>query len=1015
MIGTRIRALVALSCATGLLVWAGGAAPAVTRPTAAVVADPAGKAAAVADLVSAELSKAGHVGLVERAALKQILAEQKLQLAFGARGGDSRRRLGALLRAEYLVLLRVSGEDKSGVLEAVVAEARSGYRLARHAWPWRAESADATAAEAAAQFHDVLARFRRGVRAAVAIPPFFSRDLTHRFDHLQAAYAQVVELEAARRPGCVAVELEEARAIAEELALGAGDDQVMRPMPHYITGEFRHATPKPDAPVAITMRLERKGRELSTATAEGLDEAAALAFVRTAAEGMLDAVLGERAPAGARDAAQELRILLARADSFLAVNALDEAAALYEAAALLDPQNVSAREGAYDAYTRLVATPTGFQRRFHATDPVSDERRKVARHKVSCTLRGTEHLARLLRLEKDQTWKWLSRHVGALWHAMELQRYYGLLAGLPEEVEQLERAKRHFLVHDLPLSWREEGWPDYKAEKEDYTRSWLRQTAEFGDSPWLTRIYVFGDCPHLDFPEPEWFEFQLQLYQAVYKGKTRWYARWVTLPPSCGNGDLEKQYGEEKVREYKRLHAQAKEKFKRLCDDKVGLDLALRYAHLAETYGYALGEPNARFWRKPGFVALLEMERLRFDCLEAGIIQAALDCERMVESQTGRYRAHLPRFSPARPERTKPHVQPREEPAGGRVVAEPLSIEFFRKDGTSKGGQPRWRSTGFSAGICGVVPCGEGTDAFWAPGAISIMREKGKVIELHADPELCVTDVCWDGRWLWAGTKQGQVLLLDPGKGLARTIGQDDGLPGAGMGMMLCVLAPGRLCAVDSLPPHARAWCAVVTAEGKVSVFHEARRQASEGNDVRPDIAFKPKWIFAVRRPDGKTVDQVLVGRDGLGASQYSLDDYALVIDPQTLKVDTHPSKLPEYSCDFRTRDIAQAGEFLFIQITALRLDDLSRHTPLRHPIPSHPLGRDRTLLQVGDRLLMPGDDSFKAEWFEVNPKTLMLTKLKGTLPRANHPYYLFRSWHYGILAHNLTTTPRFWRVVVEP
>ena len=169
--------------------------PPADKPTVAIIPDRSDRVAPLADLLFAELSKSQRMDLVERAELKKIQAEQELQLSFGAKGGKSRRRLGSLLRADFLVLLRIGGTDESPSLETVIAETHFGYRVVKQVRKWDPKQVEGAAGEITALLDGSLDRFSRGVTLAVAVPPFFSRNLTHRFDHLQEALARVAEID----------------------------------------------------------------------------------------------------------------------------------------------------------------------------------------------------------------------------------------------------------------------------------------------------------------------------------------------------------------------------------------------------------------------------------------------------------------------------------------------------------------------------------------------------------------------------------------------------------------------------------------------------------------------------------------------------------------------------------------------------------------------------------------------------------------------------------------------------
>jgi hypothetical protein len=64
-------------------------------------------------LLEADLTRHPRLALVERTQIARIIEEETLQRALGAEGGDARRRLGGLLKAQMVVILRAA-EKKLG-------------------------------------------------------------------------------------------------------------------------------------------------------------------------------------------------------------------------------------------------------------------------------------------------------------------------------------------------------------------------------------------------------------------------------------------------------------------------------------------------------------------------------------------------------------------------------------------------------------------------------------------------------------------------------------------------------------------------------------------------------------------------------------------------------------------------------------------------------------------------------------------------------------------------------------
>lgn len=977
------------------------------KPTVAVISDQSDRVASLADLSFAQLSKSQRVDLVERAELEKILAEQQLQASFGARGGKSRRQLGSLLRADFLLLLRSTGTGESPGLEITIAETRFGYRLLKRVQKWDAKQVDPASRQIATLLSQALDRFSRGVTLVVAVPPFYSRNLTHRFDHFQAAYARVAEVEAARRPGCAVVELDEARAIAEELATSGGDDRVARPLPYYIAGEFRHETLQPDSPVNLTLRLRRGTRQLAESSAAGLDSAAAAKFVRKTASELLNKIgpSGETPPA---DPAKELKTLLSRAGGFLEVGALDESAALYETALLLDPENIDARDGAVESYVRMIQLPLSRRdpgkRNRTEWEQWNQLRMKEMRIKVYRAIRAGEHLTRLVQIKKYDSFYTMRDRVESLWRTVRHMHQYQRLEGLDEERLLLEQAKRDFLLHGLPHTWREKGWRD-RNKRREYTDSWFYL------------ITLIGLPAQQGFADPQWFDYRLKLFLAVYKGKSSWYARWLLLPKGCDDGSLAKRYGAEAVKQYVKLHEAFVEQFQQVCDDPQGLRLSLEYARLRREFSHRRKQPD--------LVALMEMTYLYRQCEAAEIWEGVRGYGDLLEEAAGRYSASVPRFRPSTPSPYRPPLpKPGDEIRVGRLVFQPVKLRFTAGDGRDLGSAPDWRASGGGiAPLRGLVKCCPAVDVLWGSSVIAVMKEKDYAVEIFRDSQAQISDVCFDGKWLWAATRTGRIVLADPLEGSVRVIGRPEGLPDSGVAMVVCPLEPGRICAVGALPPFARAWCAVVTAGGEVNLFHETRRIAEKKEDVGLDCTFEPRWVFPVKSPDGQSVDRLLVCRQGLpfrGPDQFYhvnrhyLAYHPLVIDPQRLTVEVLDTKMPLGIADLCRKDIVQAGEFLFFGTIAVKLADMNYQIAVENPTAR---GRryhraSRCTFKLNEMLYIPADDG--NPWIEVDPKTVVgetIAEGRGVPKWSDYTY--FPSWHYGVFGLSRFTRGTHYQVFV--
>ena len=172
-----VRRLCAAAAALGLLTGVAtfGAEQGAVPPTAAVVAarDYGLRGTLLVALLETRLSGDGTVQLVDRARIDAVLEEQALQAALSAPGVGQRVRLGQLLKADVLVLLRAGGEGETRYVDVVVAETGSGLRLLAHPVP-RADEPETTAARIHELVREALRRYPADESAVVAIPPLLS-------------------------------------------------------------------------------------------------------------------------------------------------------------------------------------------------------------------------------------------------------------------------------------------------------------------------------------------------------------------------------------------------------------------------------------------------------------------------------------------------------------------------------------------------------------------------------------------------------------------------------------------------------------------------------------------------------------------------------------------------------------------------------------------------------------------------------------------------------------------------
>jgi hypothetical protein len=382
---------------------------------------------------------------VERANVDAVLKEQKLQALFGPQGVGERVKLGQLLKADLLVLVRTAKEAKEPVLEVVVSETTGGLRLVRRAVPVT-KSADDDVSALLAAVREGLKRSGEQVSEVVAVPPLVSNDFGYQFDHLKAAFARLLESVAVDRKGVVAVELEEARALARELALTAPGAKLARPLPLYLLGEYRNEGKGKERTITLKLRAERGNKPVGKPVELKLAPDEAPGALRSWAGTVLE---GAGAPVAKPDPRVEARVLSARAREFERLGNWEEALALIEASLLLVPEQPELWVSALRNLTPWL------QRSWSYAEPKLAEVTRVR----PMYLRGLEHVGALTAHDD-------LRHYRAQNAATVVQVFlltpndliYGprVEPATKEIITELQQARRELLVQIIPrvAQWR---------------------------------------------------------------------------------------------------------------------------------------------------------------------------------------------------------------------------------------------------------------------------------------------------------------------------------------------------------------------------------------------------------------------------------------------------------------------------------------------------------------------------------------------------------------------------------
>jgi hypothetical protein len=332
-------------------------------------------------LLEAKLLADDSATWVERADIDKVLKEQKVQAMFSPQGVGERVRLGKLLKADVLVMVRSVKGAESPTLEVVVSETASGLRLSVRAVPVTKDSG-ADVALLLAAVKDGIRRHGEKVTEVVAVPPFVSNDLEYTHDYLKGALSKLAEAEALGRNGVVVVELAEAEALAREIALTDPGARVNRPVPVYLMGEYRNEGKGKDRTITLKLRAERGGKaiskpvELKAKTGEEPDA------VRKWATETLDALAKDDKPRPPADPKAEAKVLAERARMFASLANWADSLALIEASLLLDPTQTELRVDAVRAAALLMGQS------WSVFSPKKEEMRVVR----PLFRRGLEHL-----------------------------------------------------------------------------------------------------------------------------------------------------------------------------------------------------------------------------------------------------------------------------------------------------------------------------------------------------------------------------------------------------------------------------------------------------------------------------------------------------------------------------------------------------------------------------------------------------------------------------------------------
>ena len=898
------------------------AAPAAETVRVGIVPDEAAARTPLVDLLQVKLTGEPGLELVERAEVDALLREQALQQAWGSAGIGDRRTFGRRLGARLLVLLRTSTRSVDGadqpVVECAISETAHGLRVARVAIPWSPVDPEAAAEELATVVREARARLGQEMRWIFAVPPFESGDLVHDHDYLQYALADLVSSRLASQPGAQVVEIEEARALAQEATLVAADPTARPLLAFFVQGSYRNEGQGAARRLGVTLTLAREGKTILERKGESVAPEALAAFVGEATVALL--AEATKAPAAPFDAAAESKALELRARRAAALAEYEQAIALYESCLLLLPDRTEPQLRIVEATARLLApTPNPDT---PAPPDVIERAPGLYRHALEVT-------ARLLRGQNlgdggrgmlpDAPVRRTHWAVRNLWNAAN--RYRGAEWAAP-----LFDERRAVLLEWLELEASRDRLP---AAMQYVVRSYQALELEGGTGRFgMVEPNLLNDplpdgeqlvrCLKLfaGLPEPGAANQMISSSRGIGTGPVKptaldeeRAAKRAALLRQMGAAGRELAARDPGVQPREAREASTSATLQAIEREMgtVGRVLVARRRAMQEspekrfalldaatTIALTLGNGNTSYTTRIAWLGILQNER-----------QAAVES---IKYQAEQRKREL--------ETTVEVTERSHDPVSGLSVTVKRRVPTPRPNPTPRPGVVSGSDApdvqfeplpGFTGPLVGWERIDAQTDMLWDMHQLMLMRgESPPEPVLRLPPPLeplmpgrmgpRTASVVFDGRWIWVGGS-GELTLIDPRRGTVEAkLGAGIEFPPGQM--MLAALAPGRVCIVGSTD---RAWIGTLDYAGagkaRLDLFHEAR--LAQGSPQSAELAFTPVTMAAA----GRGADQrVLVVRFRSDAGAL----YPLLVDPARRQVEVVPQPYP-YAQD--PRDLVVDGD----------------------------------------------------------------------------------------------------------
>jgi|GEM_PF-2283296 len=1014
------------SCGAGELQWA-------------VLADPEVERAGLADLLTVELSPV--VQLVERAALREVLAEIELS-KFGAPDGVGLRlRVGPKFKADRLIVLTLEpSAQKTPHLKLVICETRQGTRLsiARRAWP--PDDVQVLARDLAQVAGEVRSRFPEGVQQIVGVGPFLSQNLLHNYDFLQHSLPTLVTERLLEYPGVAVLELDEYRALGDELRLHATKLEE-RVVPLLVEGEFALT----EQGVSVAPSEARLNLSLTTSGAEERVWQQSRRSLSEVADWLREQLPRELLKSASRpqrglSVDEQFAALTLRADTFASIGLWAEAIALRESALLLK-DDLTQQLRLLGDYHLLVSA---IHDRNRIDRGVWLEARKRTREEVEQHSRelDDELLPLLERYSQLVTDRLAARDLtmlegGVLWSAAfnrttnvnspegfrrvhELRR--GMFWSCIPHLRSLDPSPRRGGV--LPEILYPYGWSQASLQNPigGPSLKWTSTAMGYADAQESRNTFL-----RRPFSSDRMFDDIERFLREASPWPVPGFIRQVfprdSLRSHSGNFDQlcdrRPVTREEFTRFYERL-AKSDEPLMKFYG-RVGL--------LGRRLKPEMNEPQ----RSLNQSLLDEFESVRLDLFEycrrnpetwdAGEFADSLFDEALGIITLGRNR-YLIEYAlrrdriPLVPVDRKKTVPVQEMAASATIRFVPL---------------PEHRATWDA-----LVPCGPSLDAVFTDFDLWLMPRPGvlqSILQTDVRKRDYIQKVHWDGSWIWVTTRMSGLRVFTPAGELVGHLPVMSGLKDDNVSLpdgtqtlppvnpesmrpssyrpdfahgpavdypafRICPLGDGRCLAVGQFGPGQRSWiCSLKldrSGQWAVKLVHQGVKIAKMHYTLAPDdlsYAFRPGYVVPFELPGREAKRAVVIGRGSGRATP-------LVYDPESEQVSLWTLSFQSYSQGFTPIPIIN-GQLVY------------RPFHVYEAIPSSANAGRRA--DGSWRWAAPQSQLVPtiASWYRLHSNPLRVEKLEFAESRVDVPYVLFAtSSHFGPIVWR--PDGRIERVVVE-